>query len=63
MRRKERKLIPLGLYTKFEIVGYAMNELMSEKSMYGLQTYYLIVRSINNEKEYSYSIPSTMKRT
>lgn len=54
MRRKERKLIPLGLYTKFEIVGYAMNELMSEKSMYGLQTYYLIVRSIINEKEYSY---------
>ena len=31
-----------------------MNELMSEKSMYGLQTNYLIVRSINNEKEYSY---------
>lgn len=54
MRRKNRKLIPLLPYTKFEIVGYAMNELMSEKSIYGLQTYSLVVRSIINEKQYSY---------
>ena len=54
MRRKKRKLIPLEPYTKFEIVGYAMNELTTENCMYGVQAFYLIVRSIVDNKRYSY---------
>ena len=54
MRRRKRKLIPLELYTKFEIVGYAMNELTTENCMYGVQAFYLIVRSIIDNKRYSY---------
>lgn len=54
MRRRKRKLIPLDPYTKFEIVGYAMNELTTERTMYGVQAFYLIVRSIIDNKRYSY---------